>query len=132
MCQDSQDGFLKDKGYILMDRDGTFCPGFRGVLRDSGMKPVRLPPHSPNLNSHLERWHRSLKEEVLSRMIFFSEESVRRAVKSFIEHFHTERNHQGLDNKIIEPGPEVGTTVGKIECREGLGGLLNYYYRKAG
>ena len=64
-------------------------------------------------------------------MIFFGEASVRKAVKSYLEHFHQERNHQGLENKIIEPGPEVGATAGKIESQERLGGLLNYYYREA-
>ena len=45
--------------------------------------------------------------------------------------YHAERNHQGLDNELIEPGEEVGAVAGKIECRERLGGLLRYYYRDA-
>ena len=64
-------------------------------------------------------------------MIFFSEESLRRAVETFVAHYHKERNHQGLDNQVIEPEREVGHTDGKIECRERLGGLLRYYYRSA-
>ena len=64
-------------------------------------------------------------------MIFFGEKSLRRAVSSFLQHFHTQRNHQGLANKIIDPGDEVGSTVGEIACRETLGGLLKYYYREA-
>jgi len=61
----------------------------------------------------------------------FGEKSLRRAVTSFLRHFHTERNHQGLGNQIIEPSDEVGTVAGKIECRERLGGILKYYYRDA-
>ena len=64
-------------------------------------------------------------------MIFFGEKSLRRAVTIYLEHFHSERNHQGLGNKIIEPGDEVGTVAGKIECRERLGGMLRDYYRRA-
>ncbi len=74
---------------------------------------------------------KSLKSEALSRMIFFGEKSLRRAVTAFLEHYHAERNHQGLDNQLIEPGKEVGQVAGKIECRERLGGLLQYYYREA-
>ena len=74
---------------------------------------------------------KSLKSEALSRMIFFGERSLRRAVTVFLEHYHAERNHQGLDNQIIEPGDEVGQVVGNIECRERLGGMLRYYYRDA-
>ena len=64
-------------------------------------------------------------------MIFFGEKSLTRAVNEFIGHYHGERNHQGLDNETIEPGDEVGAVVGKVECRERLGGLLKYYYRDA-
>ncbi len=74
---------------------------------------------------------RSLKSESLSRMIFFGEKSLRRTVTTYLEHYHTERNHQGLDNEVIEPGDEVGAVAGKIECRERLGGMLRYYYRRA-
>ncbi len=49
------DGFLKDKKYLIMDRDATFSKSFRACLQCEGVKPVRLPPRSPNLNAHLER-----------------------------------------------------------------------------
>jgi putative transposase len=129
---DPFDGFLKDKKYVLMDRDTNFSSAFRAVLEGADVQPVRLPPKSPNLNSYLERFHLSIKSECLSRMIFFGEKSLRRAVTNYLEHYHVERNHQGLGNEIIEPGDEVGAVAGKIECRERLGGVLNYYYRKAG
>jgi hypothetical protein len=46
-------------------------------------------------------------------------------------HYHNERNHQGLDNALICPDPGHAVAVGKVHRRERLGGLLNYYYRKA-
>ena len=126
-----EDGFLNDKRYLLMDRDAKFCDAFREMLRGEGVEPVRLPARSPNLNSYLERFHRSIKEEALDRMIFFGEQSLRRAVAAYIEHYHSERNHQGLHNRIIEPDDEVGTVTGEVECRERLGGMLRYYHRDA-
>ena len=128
---DTEDGFLVGKHYVLMDRDGKFCPGFRNILKDEGTKPLLLPPRSPDLNAYIERFMRSLKSESLSRLIFFGEKSLRRTVTTYLKHYHAERNHQGLDNKIIEPGDEVGTVAGKIECRERLGGMLRYYFRDA-
>jgi len=128
---DVEDGFLKGKRYVLMDRDDKFSPAFREILATGGVDAVPLPPKSPNLNAHLERFHRSLKEECLSRLIFFGEMSLRKAVTLFLEHYHAERNHQGLDNRILQPGEEVGRSNGEIECRERLGGLLRYYYRDA-
>ncbi len=92
---------------------------------------VLLPPRSPNLNAHLERYMRSLKSECLDQMIFFGQRSLERALKQFVTHYHTERNHQGLGNRIIDPGDEVGEEDGEIHCRERLGGMLRYYHREA-
>ena len=128
---DAEDGFLKGKRYVLMDRDGKFSPAFQAILKTEGVNAVPLPARSPNLNAHLERFHRSLKEECLERMILFGEASLRNAVREFLAHYHGERNHQGMGNRILVPGDEVGRTLGDVECRERLGGLLRYYYRKA-
>ena len=65
-------------------------------------------------------------------MILFGEAAVRKAIAEFIAHYHTERNHQGLDNARICPEPGHAVMEGKVHRRERLGGLLNYYYyRKA-
>ena len=128
---DAEDGFLNGKRYILMDRDAKFSTAYRGILEDAGVAPVRLPPRSPNLNAHLERFMRSLKEECLDRLIFFGESSLRQAVRQFLEHYHAERNHQGLGNRLIDAGAEVGRRAGAVHCRERLGGILRYYYRPA-
>jgi len=76
---DAEDGFLRDKKYLLMDRDAKFSEAFRDILEQTGVKAVRLPPRSPNLNPHLERFNRSIKEECLERMIFFGEKSLHRS-----------------------------------------------------
>ena len=85
---------------------------------------------SPNLNAYMERFMRSLKSECLNRMIFFGEKPVRRAVHEFLKHYHVERNHQGLDNMLIEKSEQVGSQIGQIRCRERMGGILKYYYRE--
>jgi transposase InsO family protein len=128
---DAEDGFLNGKRFLIMDRDSKFCESFRDILENDDVSPVRLPPRSPNLNAHLERFFGSLKSECLDRMIFFGEKSLRRAVHCYLEHYHAERNHQGVANQILEAGNEVGRSDGKIECRERLGGLLRYYHRQA-
>jgi putative transposase len=127
----ADDGFLLGKRYLLMDRDSKFSEGFRAMLGDAGVRPVRLPPRSPNLNAHMERFWRSLRQECLDRMIFFGEDMLRRAVHSYLDHYHRERNHQGLENRLIEGGEEVGRKAGEVQCREHLGGILRYYYRQA-
>ena len=128
---DFEEGFLQDKRFILMDRDKKYAASFRALLKGFDIEPVRLPPKSPNLNAHIERFLRSLKEECLDRLILFGEESLRNAVGEFLIHFHTERNHQGLHNRLIQPVAESGQSQGEIDCRTRLGGMLRYYYRKA-
>ena len=74
---------------------------------------------------------RTIKESCLNRMIFFGEDSLRRAINEFLVYYHHERNHQGLGNRLIDPLEQVGPTDGSVECRERLGGVLRYYYRDA-
>ena len=93
--------------------------------------PVRPPAKSPCLNEQQERFFLSLKSECLEKTIFFGERSLRNAIVQYLGYDHTERNHQGLGNGIIEASREVGQVDGKIECRERLGGLLRYYHRAA-
>jgi transposase InsO family protein len=126
-------GCLHPCRYLLHDRDTKFCESFREVLKAGGVKPLKLPARSPNLNAYAERWVRSVKEECLSRLILFGESSLRRAVTAFGEHYHRERNHQGRGNVLLFPAAEqrVGSRDGKVCCKERLGGLLKYYHREA-
>ena len=126
-------GYLKGCRYLLHDRDKKFCREFRETLAAGGGKCTPLPARSPNLNSHAERWVRSIKEECLSKLILFGETSLRRVVSNFLEHFHHERNHQGKGNLLLFPDPALRDPAPRaaVRCRERLGGLLKYYSRAA-
>ena len=58
---DAEDGFLLGKRYVLMDRDPLYTETFRGILKITGAKPLRLPARTPNLNSYAERFVLSIK-----------------------------------------------------------------------
>jgi len=83
---------------------------------------VRLPSAT--------RLVRSIKEECLDRMIPIGERHFRRAVAEYVEHYHQERNHQGLDNRLIAGTPVIDITS-RVQRRPRLGGLLNFYERVA-
>ena len=103
-------------------------------MRAGKVKPLKLPARSPNLNAFAERRVRSVKEECLSRLIFFGEHSLCRALTEYIDHFHRERNHQGKGNKLLFPSPGEpvqGSRRGTVQCKERLGGLLRYYEARA-
>jgi len=128
---DAVDGVLAGKKFLIHDRDPLFTAEFLRTLEAAGVKSVKLPPRSPNLNPHAERFVRTIKESCLDRMIFFGETSLRTAVQDFVEHYHSERNHQGLENRIIRPEAGHLGATGAIQRRQRLGGMLNYYYRDA-
>jgi putative transposase len=128
---DSQGGALQAKQYLIIDRDTKYSEQFRRMIRDNGTKVIRLPPMSPNLNAYAERFVRSVKEECLDRMIFVGQASLRRAVDQYMEHYLEERNHQGLNNRLIRKSLSVAANGGVVHRRPRLGGTLNFYYRVA-
>ena len=126
-------GYLNKCRYVVHDRDRKFCREFRNTLAAGGVKCLALPARSPNLNSYAERWVRSIKQECLSSLILFGENSLRRVVSNYLDHFHHERNHQGKGNRLLfsDSAAASPTQAITIRCRERLGGLLKYYYSRA-
>ena len=105
---DPGEGFLRTSRYLLHDRDPLYTDDFEEILRSSGVSPVRLPARSPNLNAYAERFVRSIKEECLSRVVPLGEGHLRQLVHEYVEHYHWERNHQGLQNQLLRrPPPPV-------------------------
>jgi transposase InsO family protein len=128
---DGVEGFFKGKRYLIHDRDPLYTVEFLSLLAEAGVESVTLPPRSPNLNAYVERFVRSIKESCLERMIFFGEDSLRNAIREFVAHYHLERNHQGLANRLIVPTETMAERTGAVERRQRLGGLLNFYCRRA-
>ena len=103
-------------------RVGELFPGGRWKHPISG---------SPNLNACAERFVRSSKEECLSRVVPLGEGHVRLLVGEYVDHSHRERNHQGLDNQLLQRPPPPVSLTADVQRRERLGGLLNFYHREA-
>ena len=99
---------------MIHDRDPRFTLAFRETLAAADVQVVRLPPRSPNLNAFAERFVRTIKESCLDRIILVGEASLRRALAEFVEHYHHERNHQGLGDRLIVPLAEQTNGDGRI------------------
>ena len=127
---DSVQGFALGKTHLIIDRDTKYGDGFRHTLESAGVNIVLCPPRVPQCNAYTERFVRSIKEECLSRLIFLSEHHLRTTIATFADYYRHRRNHQGIENKLIEPPPSF-PEAGRIRCRNELGGMLNYYYREA-
>jgi putative transposase len=88
------DGFLRNVHHLVVDRDPLYTATFHDLLRSGGVKPVRLPARSPNLNAFAERFVESIRSECLARIVPIGEAHLRAAVGTFLEHYHEERPHQ--------------------------------------
>ena len=100
-------------------------------LKGAGVNSVRLPSRSPSLNAFCERFVRAIISDCLDRMIFFGERSLQFAITKYWEHYHWERNHQGLESQVILPEFEENSGTVEVRSLRIVGGILAYYHRQA-
>ena len=128
---DAEEPFLRRTRFLIMDRDTKYSAAFRAALTGERIEPIRLPLRSPNLNAYAERFARSVKTECTGRMVFFSRSSLERALTHYVAHYHEERNHQGLQNRLLKCSDGSIDLDGRVQRRERLGGMLNFCHREA-
>ena len=128
---DTEDGFLKGNRVLIHDRDTLYTKKFRETLRAAGVRSLKLPKRTPNLNAKAEAFVAGIRREVLNKMILFGEKHVRYVIESIAEHYNTERPHKALNYRRPMEPDDPPTMEGVVKCRERLGGLLKSYYRDA-
>jgi transposase InsO family protein len=125
---DAFSGFLKNKKYVIRDRDPLYTDAFIKILKAGGIEAIKSMPMAPNFSPFIERFIGSIKAECLDKMLIFGEAHLRYIIKNYVDHYHFERPHQSLNNNIIDPPPNG---KGEIICQERLGGMLKFYRRAA-
>lgn len=128
---DGTDGFLRDRRFLVVDRDSKFTAQFRRILDDAGVEVVTTAFQAPNMNAFAERFVRSIQRECLERLILFGAEHLQRALKEFVAHFHLDRPHRGLGNRVLLASASESPKNGEVVVDERLGGLLRSYRRVA-
>ena len=105
------------------------------ILQAEGIKPTRYRPGEPLMNIYAERFVKSIKHECIEKLILVGEGSLRKAVSEYVIHYNEERNHQGIDNQLINPRPGSVIPVGDPQAVEDqseidktgrLGEMLNF------
>jgi putative transposase len=127
---DAVAGPLQGLDHLIVDRDPLYTAHVQSLLKVAGVSLLRLPPSSPNLNAYAERFVRSIKQECLRHIIPLGERHLRSTICEFVEHYHAERNHQGLGNVVPFPS-RASLSEGRVHRSERLGGILKFYERKA-
>lgn len=95
----------------------------------SGSSSRRGGPIRPPI-AYAKRFQRSITDECLPSIVLIGERCLRHAIAEFTAHYHLDRNHQGLGNRLID-GQAESEPVDRIECRERLAGLLRSYHGAA-
>jgi hypothetical protein len=121
------DGDVLAGRFLICDRDPKWSRAMEALLRTVGVRVVRAPAAAPNCDAHAERFVRSIKTECLDRVVPVGEWHLRRLVREFVDHYHGERNHQGIGNELIERSV-VRRASGPVRRRQRAGGILSYYY----
>jgi hypothetical protein len=117
--------------YLIRDRDGIYGRDFTRCVNAFGIKQILIAPHSPWQNPFVERVIGSVRRECLDHVVIFSENHLRRALKSYLRYYHVSRTHLALgkdapDSRSVEPPAR-----GKVVAFPEVGGLHHRYTRRA-
>jgi putative transposase len=123
---------------LMHDRDTKFTASFDKALRKSGLQIKKTAFRSPNTCAFVERFIQTIGQECLDYFVCFGRRHLNFLISQFIQHYHEERPHQGIDNNLPvrkkrrkKPPDESTISTATISCKPRLGGLLKHYYCKA-
>ena len=106
---------------LICDRDRKWSRDVRCRLREAGIRVVLIPERAPNANAYAERFVRSIKDECLDRIVPIGARHFRRAVADYVAHYHRERNHQGLNNRLFVGRPAIDRRIASGDGRGSAG-----------
>jgi transposase InsO family protein len=120
--------------HLIFDRDSIFCPAVVEFVKALGTESSRTAYRSPWQNPVAERWIGSLRREVLDRVVVLGQPHLIRLTHSYIQYYHEDRCHLGLERdtpegRPVTPRPSSHATVVALPR---VGGLHHrYVWREA-
>jgi putative transposase len=89
---------LEDRTVLLSDNGaGYISREFNEYLRLVGIKHILAAPFHPQTNGKIERYHRSLREQI-NQLPYEMPGELREAIRAFVEYYNFRRYHEGLGN----------------------------------
>jgi putative transposase len=125
---------LADQGIrvLLRDRDSMYTGRFDEVFRSSGIRIVKTPVRAPQANAIAERFVRTIRTECLDWLLILNRRHLQRVLRVYVDHYNVHRPHRALKLQPPQPRePPPTATIGEIERRDRLGGLIHEYCRTA-
>jgi putative transposase len=102
------------------------------VFRSGDLRVVETPVRAPQANAIAERFVRTIRAECLDWLLILNRRHLERVLRVFVAHSNTHRPHRALELQPPQPPePSPTATIGEIQRRDRLGGLIHEYYRDA-
>jgi putative transposase len=120
----------KSMRFLIHDRDAKFPPSFDNVFATEGIEILRTPYRTPTANAFAERWVRSVREEILDKLLIVNQAHLQRVMTEYTDYFNRARPHQGIEQRCPIP-IERGRRAGAVKRRDVLGGIIHDYDRDA-
>jgi putative transposase len=115
--------------FLVRDRDSKYTRPFDTVFETEGAEVILIPIRSPKANAFAERWVETVRHECLDWILVLGRRHLDRVLRTYAEHYNTERPHRGLALQTPEGSPPVNPAecVPEIQRRDLLGGLIHEY-----
>jgi hypothetical protein len=96
------DEVLTDNGKVFTGRFGTHKAEvlFDRICRENGISHRLTAPRSPTTTGKIERFHQSIKKELLADRSFESFQAAQEAINVWVNNYNTERPHQALEMAV--------------------------------
>jgi putative transposase len=120
--------------FLIRDRGPNFTRSFDAVFQAAGTTIVRTAVQAPRMNAICERLTGTLRRELLDRTLILDQSHLRADLAEYQEHYNTARPHQGIGQRIPDPGPAPGIIPADLSTRQirrkpVLSGLIGEYER---
>jgi transposase InsO family protein len=116
--------------FLVRDNDKIFGAKFRDRVDGLGLEQVRTAFRSPWQNGFAERWIGSLRRDCLDHVIAINERQLRRVIRSYVDYYHEDRTHLGLEKNTPADRPVETREMGEVVEIPRVGGLHHRYSRE--
>ncbi len=117
--------------FLIRDNDRIYGTSFRDRVDGlGGLEQIRTAFRSPWQNGFAERWIGSLRRDCLDHVIAINERQLRRVVQSYVDYYHEDRTHLGLEKDTPQERSVAPPEMGEVVAIPRVGGLHHRYSRE--
>jgi transposase InsO family protein len=122
-------GVLGADALLIRDRDSKYTAAYDTIFASQAIRVIRTPIRTPVANAYAERFVRTVRTECLDWLLILNQRQLERVLRTYLEHYNSERPHQALE--LRPPTPTPRPAIGPTRRRDQLGGLIHENHRAA-